>query len=219
MIFPNIKVPFKPAAVGAAFTSTVWVIFILLFIVYIKGFAQGTFAIYGTLAAIPLFLLMVYASSLIILYGAEVAYSLMHPETYQSPLKAYQNRQEPNVYSGIALLRHIYRKFEGGDGASSLKELQKAIGGAADEIDLYIRLFTDEKLILKDSDSDYLPATNSGNVRINDIIDLAVNPNLGIPAGPEKSFTVFMKRLFNKISASRKKAVGDLTLKELIDKD
>jgi membrane protein len=52
---PNTKVPFKDASIGAAFTGSVWVIFIFLFIIYVKAFATGTFAIYGALASIPFF--------------------------------------------------------------------------------------------------------------------------------------------------------------------
>ena len=98
---PNIRVPFKQASIGAAFTGSVWVIFILLFIIYIKAFAKSTFAIYGALASIPLFLLMVYASSLIILYGAQVAYTLMHPETYASLKKTFLETEDLQVYYGI----------------------------------------------------------------------------------------------------------------------
>jgi membrane protein len=217
---PNTRIPFKPAALGASFTGAVWVIFILLFIVYVKAFAQGTFAVYGALAAIPLFLLMVYASSLIILYGAEVAYTLMHPETYQSLKKTFRGRDELHVYYGIALIQHIYREFESGNGASSLKELQKSITGRSEEIDIYLRLFLDEKLIIQDSDGDYLPANSSENIGMNKIIDTILHISLDMPVQAGKSsFRIFLGKLFNQITANRRKVIGNLTLKDLMDKE
>ena len=216
---PNTRVPFKPAAIGASFTGAVWVIFILFFIVYVKAFAQGTFAVYGALAAIPLFLLMVYASSLIILYGAEIAYTLMHPETYHSLKKSFRGREELHVYYGITMIRHIYRKFESGNGASSLKELQKSIAAGLEELELYLRLFLDANLIIQDSGGNYLPANSSENIGMNKVIDTILNDSLDMPvqAGSSSS-RIFLGKLFSRITASRKKVVGKLTLKELMDK-
>ncbi len=219
---PYTRVPFKAAALGASFTAAVWVTFILLFIVYVKGFATGTFAVYGALAAIPIFLLMVYASSVIILYGAEVAYTLMHPHSYRSLKKALGlgGKDETHVYYGIALIHHVYRVFESGGGASSLKEIQKSLGGGSDHTERYLQRFMDDKLIIQDSEGRYLPANSSENVTVNRIMDIITGISFDIPVEPGKSsFRILLGKLFSQITASRKKVVGELTLKELIEKD
>jgi membrane protein len=216
---PNIKVPLKASALGAAVTGAVWVVFILLFIIYVKQFAQGTFAIYGALAAIPLFLLMIYASSLIILFGAEVAFTFMYPETYRNLSKKLKQKYQLQVYHGMAVLKYIYDKFEKGRGDTSLKELQNKIQCAPDEIASYINLFDQEKLILQNKESAYIPANSSENLFINDIIDLVMSISFVLPAAAEKtSYRHFMAGLFAKITAGRRHVVGNITLKDLIDK-
>lgn len=210
---PNTKVPFKPAALGASFTGAVWVLFILGFTVYIRSFAGSTFAIYGALAAIPLFLLMVYASSLIILYGAEVAYTLTYPETYRSLKKAFSGRDELHVYQGIALLARIYRKFESGEGPTAPKELAKS-----GETDAYVKLFLDGKLIIRGDDGSYLPSTSAARVRLNDVIDAILRISLAVPAGKSQG-RQFLAQLFGKIESSRRSAVGALTLKDVMEKE
>jgi YihY family inner membrane protein len=216
---PNMKVPFKPAAIGASVTSAVWVLFIMGFSVYVRSFAVGTFAVYGALAAIPLFLLMVYASSLIILYGAEVAYALMYPETYRSLKKAFSDRDELQLYPGMVLLRHIYRKFESGGGATPHKELGKAVPGMAGDIERYVRIFLDEKIVLRGEDGSYLPSTSSARVGLDHVIDAVMQISMTVPAhaGSQQGRS-FMVKLFGKIAASRRAAVGKLTLKDLIEK-
>jgi len=217
---PNIKMPFMPAAIGASVTSAVWVLFIMLFNVYVRSFAKSTFAIYGALAAIPLFLLLVYASSLIILYGAEVAYTLMYPETYRNLQKAFSDREELQLYPGLALLCHVYRKFESGGGATQRKELPRAATGVSGhDIDRYVRLFLDGKLILQTEDGSFLPATGSARVRLNDAIDAVMQIAMSVPshAGSRQGRN-FLATLLGKIEAGRRAAVGKLTLKELIDK-
>jgi membrane protein len=217
---PNTKVSFIPAALGASFTSAVWVMFIMGFIVYIKSFAGSTFAIYGALAGVPLFLLMVYASSLIILYGAEVAYTLMHPETYQSLQKPGRDPEELNVYNGIDLIARIYRKFESGMGASSMKELHGSAACGPKKLDLYLRLFAEEGLIVQDGGGDYMPAGSSAAISMNRVIDAILRISHAVPVpGGKSSFKIFLGKLFSRITASRRKVVGKLTLKELMDKE
>lgn len=217
---PYTRVPFKPAAIGASFTGAIWVVFILGFIVYVKAFAQGTFAIYGALSAIPLSLLMIYASSLIIMYGAEVAYTLQYPETYRNLKKTFRERDRIHVYNGIVLLQHIYRAFESGKGASSLKDIQKAIPAQADEINLYVKLFLEDKLIIQNPDGSFMPANSSNNILVNKVMDSIMELDLEMPVAEGKSmFRQFMSKLFNDINSSKAKIIGDLTLKDLIDKE
>ncbi|MBN1498222.1 MAG: YihY/virulence factor BrkB family protein [Spirochaetes bacterium] len=217
---PNIKVPFRPAAIGASFTAAVWVIFILLFIVYVRGFAQGTFAIYGALAAIPLFLIMVHASSMIMLFGAEVSYTLVHPESYRSLKTASRDRDDLHVYYGIMTLMQIYHTFERGGGATSLKALQKGTGVKTDQIERYLELLINSKIILQNGDQEYLPANSPKNMKLNRVIDAIMHISLDMPVTPGKSrLRHFLDTLFKQIAASRKKAVGDLTVKDLLDRE
>ena len=217
---PNTRVPFRPAAIGASFTAAVWVIFILVFIVYVKGFAQGTFAVYGALAAIPLFLLMVYASSMIILFGAELSYTLMHPDSYRSLKKPSDGRNDYHVYYGIAALMQIYRKFESGGGATSLRELRKSAAGKSEKMEEYLRLFLESNSIVQNENREYLPTNSSGNVQLNGVIDTILHGSLDMPVAPGKSsYRHFLDRLFKQITASRRKVIGELTLKDLIDRE
>jgi hypothetical protein len=214
---PNTKVSFKSALIGSSFTGAVWVIFILFFIVYIKAFARGTFAIYGTLAAIPLFLLMVYASSLIILYGAEVSYTIMHPESYMNLKKIFKETDEIRVFFGLAILEYIYKKFESGKGPTYFKELLSIASQKVDQVDFFTKHFMENKLLIQNADNGYAPANSSENVRLIDVIDSIHNIGLDIPAYVKKTHLKdYLNTLFDSINKNRKKVVGATTLRDLI---
>ncbi len=213
---PNTKVPFRFSAIGAAFTGTVWVIFILLFIYYIKAFAKGTFAIYGALAAFPLFLLMVYASALIILYGAEVSYTLMHPESYKSLKNTFQGIKKVNLFYGLAILHHIYIKFESGNGSSTYTEIMKKIKFNAADLDYFIKLFTDSGYISTDSKGDLLPTGPSVNMKLMDIFDTIHESEMHLPPSAKKNNArANIKEIFDKLTDARHKVLGEMTLKDL----
>ncbi len=216
--FPNTRVPFKPAAIGAAFTGAVWVIFILLFIVYVKYFSFGQLAIYGALAAIPIFLLMVYASALITLYGAEVSYTLMYPHTYLKLKKAFRNITDFHVIYGIIILHHIYGRFEEGKGASTYAELTKLTSHKNEEVDHYLDLFKKEKLILENETGVYMPTNSSKNVLVSDIIEMIHSVSLTIPSTLSSSNPVkkHMQKIMTELEKSRAQIIGKLTLAELI---
>lgn len=218
IILPNTKVPFKPAAIGAAFTGTVWVTFILLFIVYVKYFAGGSVAIYGALAAIPIFLLMVYASSLIILYGAEVSYTLMHPHTYIQLKKTLKDIKDIHVVYGIAILHHIYKKFERGAGETSYGELLKLTSNKTEEVDHFIDVFEKKGLIQGNGGDNYIPSNSSKNILVADIIELTHNISLAIPPMMPSSGTIkkFMQKFLKDMESSRKEIIGPMTLQDLI---
>lgn len=218
IVLPNIKVPFKPAAIGASFTGAVWVIFILLFIVYVKSFARGTVAVYGGLAAIPLFLLMVYASALIILYGAEIAYTLMHPQTYENLKKTFKDKKDLTVFHGIAILYAVYKNFESGKGASAFKDFMKITANNADEIDHFTQLFKKEGLLIQNEEGGYLPSTSSKQVVIADVIDLIHDTSLDIPSySSSDALKKYFHDFFNNMKSSRKEIIGDVTLAKLIE--
>lgn len=220
IVLPNMKIPFKPAAIGAAFTSIVWVIFILSFGVYVKSFAKGTLAIYGALASIPIFLLMVYASSIIVLYGAEVSYTLMHPHTYRNIKKAKKEKKEVNLFYGISILHHIYDKFEKGKGSTSFNELLKITSNKSEDVDHFIDIFKKEKLVIETDEGDLIPANSSKNIVLSDLIGMIHDVSLTVPgvgASPDK-LKKFMDDLFSKMRASKDDIMNGITLGEVIAK-
>jgi len=214
---PNTKIPFKYSAIGAAFTGSVWVIFILLFIVYVKAFASGTFAIYGALASIPLFLLMIYASALIILYGAEVSVTMMHPETYKSLKKVFEKDDKVNMFFGLTILQSIYLKFEEGKGNSKYSELLKKVSNNSIDLDHFLKLFTEQKLIIDDKDGDYMPTNTSSNIKLTELFDLINEAAITIPLSQirKNSGTGSIKDIFDKLNIQRNKVLSDMTLKDL----
>ncbi|TRX75605.1 YihY family inner membrane protein [Pseudomonas mangiferae] len=72
---PNARVPLKHAFLGALFTSVLFEAAKTLFGLYVSLF-PGYQLIYGAFATVPLFLLWIYLSWLIVLFGAELVCNL-----------------------------------------------------------------------------------------------------------------------------------------------
>ena len=74
---PNCKVKLKDAAIGAGISTILFEIIKHGFTFYIAHFPTYKL-IYGALAAIPIFLLWLYLSWLVILFGALISYAVSH---------------------------------------------------------------------------------------------------------------------------------------------
>lgn len=82
IFMPNTKVHLKSAAIAGIISGTLFQIFQLLYINFQIGVAKHN-AIYGSFAALPLFLFWLQASWLIVLLGAELSFAHQNVETYE----------------------------------------------------------------------------------------------------------------------------------------
>ncbi|MEA2102729.1 MAG: YhjD/YihY/BrkB family envelope integrity protein [Thermodesulfobacteriota bacterium] len=77
-LVPNTQVNNKSALTGAASGAAIWVLANIAYHTYMKH-ATASFNIYGSLGAIPVFLLWIYINWLIILLGAEISMYVQYP--------------------------------------------------------------------------------------------------------------------------------------------
>jgi membrane protein len=81
LVMPNTKIPIRSAILGGITAGTITQIVQWVYIKFQIG-AASYGAIYGSFAALPLFLGMLQMSWMIVLFGAEMAYANEHYETF-----------------------------------------------------------------------------------------------------------------------------------------
>lgn len=77
MFIPNTRIRFASAVVGGVIAGTAWEVAQWGYFHFQVGVANYN-AIYGTLAAVPVFLVWIYTSWLIVLYGLEIVFAHQH---------------------------------------------------------------------------------------------------------------------------------------------
>jgi membrane protein len=99
---PNAKVSPRAALAGALVSGTAWEIAKYLY----SAFATHSFrynAIYGSLGAIPLFLIWVYVSWMVVLFGARLAYALQYAITTANAPRVDDSRCREILCARVAL--------------------------------------------------------------------------------------------------------------------
>ncbi len=122
IIMPNTKVKFSRAFIAGIIAGS---IFQLIQIYYIDlQFAFSKYnAVYGSFAALPLFLIWVQLSWLLFLFGAEISSALDKATTYGNKLDYEVLSNSRKKILNFLVLKHITEDFKMGKEAPSAQEL------------------------------------------------------------------------------------------------
>ena len=126
LIMPNIRIPLRSAILGGVVAGTIAEIVQWIYIKFQIGVASYG-AIYGSLAALPLFLAMLQMSWMIVLFGAEIAYANEHYETFGF----HPDYSRISVSSKKILMLRIFhlvtKKFALGEKPLSVSQIAHAV--------------------------------------------------------------------------------------------
>jgi membrane protein len=111
VFLPNTKVKFPAAFTGALVAALLSVVFQYGIIKLGVGVSRYN-TIYGALAAIPIFLFWVQMSWMILLMGAEVAFSVQNAGTYAREQLAVNPSARSRLCLAITLMKKITDRFE-----------------------------------------------------------------------------------------------------------
>lgn len=114
LIMPNTEVPFYAGLIGGIIGGTIYQLAQWTYISFQVGVANYN-AIYGSFAALPLFLVWIQLSWLIVLLGAEISYAIQSVDDYD--FEPDVRRVSPNLKKRVALLivHAIVQRFARGD--------------------------------------------------------------------------------------------------------
>ncbi|WP_236685550.1 YihY/virulence factor BrkB family protein [Geobacter pickeringii] len=110
MFIPNTKVRFPSAVVGGMIAGTLWQGAQWGYIHFQVGVGRYN-AIYGTLAVLPVFMIWLYASWLIVLFGVEVVYAHQHLRTLRREVRVPSVSSAVRERLALALMLEIARAF------------------------------------------------------------------------------------------------------------
>ena len=110
---PNTKVRFSAAAIGGVVAGTVWHANNLLGFIYVsRVVSNGT--IYGRLGLLPVFMLGIYFSWVIVLFGAQVSYAFQNRALYFQERLAENVNQRGREFVALRLMTCIGQRFQRG---------------------------------------------------------------------------------------------------------
>ncbi|MBI2931342.1 MAG: YihY/virulence factor BrkB family protein [Planctomycetes bacterium] len=172
LVLPNTRVPWKAALAGALVAGTVWELLKHLYVFYNTRVA-GTNEIYGSLAAIPVFLLWIYLSWVIVLFGAELVFAIQHRRTYPIEMEAEQLSETYKERLALRLMLHIGQDFLAGRESGDTPELAKRLRAPTRAVNEVLHCLIRARLLrpVRDGESTYLPGEDTDHITVKRILD------------------------------------------------
>jgi len=219
MVMPNTKVYFKSAFIAGIISGTAFVFIQWVYIHFQIGVSKYN-AIYGSFAALPLFLVWLQTSWLIVLFGAELSFAVQNVEKYEFEPDT-QNLSPFSWRVLVLMVAHLLIKnFSKGEKAMTAENISK-------QLEIPIRLVREILYTLVDSnilsevntqfekEKAYQPAMDSSLLTISYVlnaIDQRGNNKILAVASIEKNHII---KILNDFDLAIQNAKGTMLLKDI----
>ena len=127
LVMPNTKVKFKYALIAGIFAGTISMLVQWGYFEFQIGVTKFNL-FYGSIAAIPLFLLWLQITWLIVLMGAEISFAYQNIENYEFEDEALQLNHDNKRILSLLIVHFIIKNFEEGGTPKSNSDLSHDLG-------------------------------------------------------------------------------------------
>jgi membrane protein len=162
---PNTKVRFKSALIGGIVAGTIFQVVQWIYINFQIGVSNYG-AIYGSFAALPLFLIWLQTGWLIVLFGAEVSFAHQNVETYEFEPDCLSASHSFKRLFSLLITQKLVQRFCQGEQPSDASQLSH-------ELDIPVRLV--RELLYELSESKVLSEARKGENK-----ELAYQPAIDV---------------------------------------
>ena len=126
IFMPNTKVKFKSALIAGVITGTLLQLLQWIYIKFQIGVTNYG-AIYGSFAALPLFLIWLQVSWLVILFGAEISFAHQNVETYEYEPDCLSSSQAFKRQLALLITTKIVKDFSDGQPPSTAEQITHSL--------------------------------------------------------------------------------------------
>ena len=126
-IMPNTRVCFNAALVGGVVGGSLWYLNNVFGFLYVSRVVSNS-KIYGSLGLVPVFMIGLYFSWLILLFGAQVAYAFQNRSVYLQDKLAENVNQRGREFVALRLMTGIAHRFQHGLPPATTQEISTELG-------------------------------------------------------------------------------------------
>ncbi|MDA3954203.1 MAG: YihY/virulence factor BrkB family protein [Bacteroidales bacterium] len=126
IVMPNTKVDFKSAFIAGIISGTVFVFIQWVYIHFQVGVSKYN-TIYGSFAALPLFLIWLQMSWLIVLFGAEVSFAVQNVEKYEFEPDTHNLSSYSWKVLTLMIAHLLIKNFANSEKAMTAEEISKKL--------------------------------------------------------------------------------------------
>jgi membrane protein len=193
-VVPNRYVPIRHALIGGVIAAVAFESMNLGFAYYIKNFPTYKL-VYGAFASLPIFLLWIYLSWLMLLFGAIISAALPHWRSEHSAKKD----QATQLYFALHMLKYMDEGLKTGE-VQVLHDLSRKLRIGYEEVERILQRLSDAKMVSKLSEQGWGMVRAPEYVTVSELIrlflmDTSILPKQSADPHIEAWFTALEQRM------------------------
>ena len=215
MMVPNTRVQWRAALIGAVVGGVLWAAVGKMFTAFVVYSTRLTI-VYAGFAFIVAALLWTYFGWLILLAGAQLSFYVQNPAYLRLGLQPLRLSSVELEQLALKLMYFAGRAHVTGGRRWSVNRLADELGLPGIAVAQMAGALERAGLLIVTESDEFLPARDTGAIKVSEILDIARNQRSGHVA-PRPVPVPPVDRLLASVEEARRSRCGELTLRDLID--
>jgi membrane protein len=200
LVMPNTKVYLKSGIIASVIAGTLYQLTQWIYISMQIGVAKYN-AIYGSFAALPLFLIWLQLSWMIVLLGAEISFAAQNVDTFEFEYESLKISSYNKRLLSLLIAHRIVKNFEEGERALTAPEISHHLGMPIRLVNQILYEFVKIGLLSTVNSEDeqevaYQPARDINQYTISNVVDSLEKKGAdNIPANDTQELKTLKKTL------------------------
>ncbi len=222
LFMPNTRVSPRAALLGGAFGGILWQLLQWAYVTFQIGVTRNN-AIYGTMAALPVFMLWIYISWVIVLLGLEVTFAIQNFRTIRLELRGDKLSADGRETAALAILLSATAAFVKGEKPLTVDEFTLSLNLAPrftqQSLSFLVHCgFLNEVAQGKDTLNAYQPAIDVGSLSLHEVLQRMRREGDDLKLVRMGSSGRVIEELQLRLLAAQSSTLAGVTLRELVEK-
>ncbi len=219
LVMPNTRIPLRAAIVGGISAGTILQVVQWIYIKFQIG-AASYGAIYGSFAALPLFLAMLQMSWMIVLFGAEVSHASEYYETFGFQPDYSRVSISAKKRFALKIFHLLTQKFSRGEKALSALQIAKQLEIPFPLVRQLLHELMEVGLVVETVGTTkhevaFQPGRTIEYLKVKDVLDAYEQRGLTYEVVSPSDRTERLSELLKNLSEAIAKAPGNVVVKEI----
>jgi len=222
LFMPNTRISFRAALLGGAFGGILWQLLQWGYVTFQVGVTRNN-AIYGTMAALPVFMLWVYISWVIVLLGLEVTFAIQNFRTIRQEFRGDTLSADGRESAALAIFFSAAATFIKGEKPLTAEDFSLRLNLShrftQQSLSFLIQCgFLSEVAQGKDALNAYQPAIDVGSLSLHEVLQRMRSEGDDVKLVRMGSAGRVVEELHNRLLAAQNSTLDGVTLRELVEK-
>jgi membrane protein len=218
-LVPSTKVHFSAALAGGIVAGSLWHLNNVFGFLYVSRVVTNS-KIYGSLGLVPVFMIGLYFSWAILLFGAQVAYAFQNRRAYLQEKLVENVNQRGREFIALRLMTCIGQNFQAGQPPVTLEEISVELGIPTKLAQQVLRTLLAAQLVVEVAGNEirFAPARPLDSINAHDVLSAMRAANGQELATRDEPARNEVLGEFARIQEAEKRAASSITLLVLVNR-